>query len=233
MIISIHQPQYLPWLPFFDKVDKSDYFIYLDNVQFQKNGVQNRNKIKTPHGELWLTVPVSRSGLDTKIKDVKINGELFKKKHIKSIKQNYSSAPYLNNYLDQIEKIIDIDYSNLADLNIALSEWFFKQFQINTIRLRASELDARGSKGDLVLDICEKLDASVYISGRGAKDYQDEEKFSRKNITIKYQQYNSPIYKQCWPKLGFVKDLSSLDLLLNEGPKNSRSILLKGRNGYK
>ena len=229
MIVSIHQPQYMPWLPYLDKVDTSDYFVYLDNVQYQKNGVQNRNKIKTAQGPQWLTVPVSRSGLDTKINNVEINGDSYKRNHIKSIKQNYACAPFYSSYIEEIEKIILQNHVTLADLNIALSEWLFEQFQISTTRLKASELDINGSKGDLVLNICEKLNASVYISGQGAKDYQNEQNFIEKNISIKYQKYNSPFYKQCWEKQGFIKDLSSIDLLFNEGSKNSRVIMINGR----
>ena len=88
MIISIHQPQYMPWLPFFDKIDNADAFVYLDNVQYHKNGVQNRNKIKTASGAQWITIPVKKSGLETKICDIMINDNLYKKKHIKSIIQN-------------------------------------------------------------------------------------------------------------------------------------------------
>jgi hypothetical protein len=230
MIVSIHQPQYLPWLPYLDKVDASDCFIYLDNVQYQKNGVLNRNQIKTSQGVQWLTVPVSKTGLHTKIFDAKINGNSYKTKHIKSIKQNYARARYFDIYMEQIERIINKKYSSLADLNIAFSEWLFEQFQITTRRIRASELDVKGYKQGLVLDICEKLEADVYISGRGAKDYQHKEKFYNNNVSIKYQNYNQPIYKQCWDKQGFIKGLSSLDLLMNVGPKKSRSILLCGRN---
>ena len=229
MIVSIHQPQYLPWLPYFDKVDHCDYFIYLDNVQYQRNGVQKRNKIKTSNGEGWLTVPVVKAEYNANISEVKINGNEYKKKHIKTLQRNYSKATYFHHYFEKIEKIINSDYQCLADLNIALSNWIMTQFQINTPTLKASKLNVVGRNDSLLLDICLKLKATKYLSGVGGKNYLDERKFIDNNIEVIYQNYCQKNYTQCWGKLGFIKNLSSIDLLFNEGPNNSRRILLSGR----
>ncbi|RFC47013.1 MAG: WbqC-like protein family protein [Verrucomicrobia bacterium] len=227
MIVAIHQPQYLPWLPYFDKVDACDCFVYLDNVQFQKNGVQNRNQIKTPQGPAWLTVPL-RASLNLNIRDTPIAAETWRKKHIRSIELFYARAPFLNLFADGLRPILDRDWTFLADLNIAVTDWMCNQLGIVSRRIRASDLHSHGAKDDLVIGICETLGATVYLSGRGAEAYQDPAKFARHGIELRYQDYKSQPYPQCFPALNFVPNLSALDLILNSGPE-ARSILLGGR----
>lgn len=227
MIVAIHQPQYLPWVPYFDKVDACDCFVHLDNVQFQKNGVQNRNQIKTPQGPAWLTVPV-RASLDLSLRETPIAPEPWRKKHIRSIEQYYARAPFLRLFADGLRPILDQDWQFLADLNIAVTDWMCDQLGITSRRVRASELHPCGAKDDLVIGICETLGATVYLSGRGAESYQDPAKFARHGIDLRYQEYRSQPYHQCFPALNFVPELSALDLILNTGPE-ARSILLGGR----
>lgn len=215
-IVAIHQPQYLPWIPYFDKAKSCDIFVYLDSVQFQKNGLQNRNKIKTAQGSTWLTVPVHAHLKDT-IATTQICDLNWRKKHLKTLQQSYARARYSDLLTQEFQPIIETQYQYLADLNIAVTEWLFRFFDINCTRVRASKLDVTGSKDELVLNICQTLGATTYLSGQGAKNYQTEAKFTAKGIELIYQSYQNSPYLQCYPKTGFVPDLSAIDLVLNRG----------------
>ncbi len=213
---SIHQPQYFPWLPYFQKIAKSDCFVYLDNVQFQKGGVQNRNKIKGPNGPIWLTVPVSVS-LGDQISAIKITDSKWKKKHIKSIEQYYRKSKYYYLFEELFKPVLLIEYQNLAELNIAISRVFLDFFEINTKIIKASDLGVFGSKETLVINICKKINASVYISGYGAKQYQSPESFQKNGIELQYHEPLLPVYNQLYEKSGFENGMSALDLVLNLG----------------
>jgi len=224
-IVAIHQPQYLPWLPWFAKAAASDVFVYLDNVQYQKNGVQNRNQIKSASGPLWLTVPVKAS-LEMQIRSVPIDGNHWQAKHQKSLLQNYAKAPFADLLVEEILPILTRGWTSLADLNIALTEWMFSYLGVQTQRIRASELKSAGNKQELVINLCKELGASQYLSGMGASAYQNEEDFKTQGIELRYFHSELPAYPQQYPKLGFVSGLSIVDLLLNIGPGARK--LIKG-----
>ncbi len=227
-VVAIHQPQYLPWLPYCDKADLCDIFVYLDNVQFMRRGVQNRNQIKTPNGVAWLTVPVS-APREEKIKDVRIAGHAWVKDHILTIEHNYARAAAYERFNKGLKSLIaEHTWDELADLNLAVTDWMFAQLGIACQRLRASELNVGGSKDALILAICKAVGATVYLSGQGAKAYQDEAKFRQHGIELRYQQYRNQPYRQCFPEIGFVPDLSALDLILNMGDE-ARAVMLAGR----
>jgi hypothetical protein len=226
--VAIHQPQYLPWLPYCDKADSCDIFVYLDNVQFMRRGVQNRNQIKTPRGPAWLTVPVS-APREEKIQHVRIAGTAWQKDHILTIEHNYARAAAYERFNNGLKPLVlahSWDY--LADLNIAVTDWMFAQLGITCQCLRASELKVSGVKDDLLLAICKAVGATVYLSGQGAKAYQDEARFRQHGIELRYQHYQNQPYRQCFPEIGFVPDLSALDLILNMGDA-ARAIMLAGR----
>jgi len=227
MIVAIHQPQYLPWVPYCDKADSCDVFVYLDDVQFQKNGLQNRNQIKAATGRAWLTVPVHAT-LSTVIADTRIADPRWQKKHTRSIEMNYARAPYLEWFTTQLKPILVRDWAFLADLNIAATEWLFERLGIQCKRVRSSELDAKGTGDNLLVSICEAAGAKVYLSGQGARAYQDKRKFEERGIELWYQQYQNQPYAQCYPEIGFVPDLSALDLVLNMGPY-AKKIMQSGK----
>ena len=226
-VVAIHQPHYLPWLPYLDKADSCDIFVYLDNVQFQKRGFQNRNSIKNSLGPMWLTVPAT-ARRTTRIDEVTIAGTDWKKRHVRSIREGYSAAPYLSFFENALCPILQNEWELLSDLNIATCEWMLGVLQIESRRVRASHLDVQGRKSDLIIDICKALGADVYLSGPGARVYQDPQNFARNGIQLLYHGYSAKSYPQCHKKLGFVKDLSALDLILNLGP-SSRKVMLDGR----
>ena len=226
-IVAIHQPQYLPWLPYCDKADSCDIFVYLDNVQYQKNGLQNRNQIKTAQGAHWLTVPVHVS-LGQTIHEVRIANPHWQKKHSRTLEQNYARTAGYKRLMEGLRSVMNQPFEYLVDLNIAVTDWMFAQLGISCKYLRASDLDVSGEKDDLLLDICKTVGATVYFSGQGAKDYQDEPKFRQNGIELRYQHYHNQPYHQCFPEIGFVANLSALDLILNIGDE-ARAVMLAGR----
>jgi hypothetical protein len=228
MIVAIHQPQYLPWVPYLDKLACCDLFVYLDNVQFQKNGLQNRNQIKGTTGAQWLTVPVHAT-LSHTVGQTRIADARWRTKHIKSVETNYARARYASWFREELRPILEREWVVLADLNIAVTDCLLKWFGISCKRLRASELGVDGKADELVVNICSAVGADVYLSGRGARNYQDETKFYRRGIEVRYQSYENQLYEQCYPEIGFLPNLSALDLVLNAGPQ-ARNIMLAGRD---
>ena len=225
-IVAIHQPQYLPWVPYCDKADCCDLFVYLDNVQFQKNGVQNRNQIKTASGAAWLTVPVHAT-LSKTIEETGIADPRWRKKHVRSIEMNYARAQHLEWFEQELKPVLEREWAMLADLNVTVTECLFERLGIKCKRVRASQLNVNGAADDLVANICKALGADVYLSGQGARSYQDEKKFRERGIELRYQKYHNMPYKQCHAEIGFVPDLSVLDLVLNAGPQ-ARFIMQAG-----
>ncbi|NER93873.1 MAG: WbqC family protein [Symploca sp. SIO1B1] len=216
MIVAIHQPQYLPWIPYFLKILESDIFIILDSVDFQKNGLQNRNCIKTAQGACWLTVPV-RQRLGQKISEVEIENKInWRKKHWKTIALNYAKAKYFHLYEDELKEIYEKDWSLLSELNIHMIQLMNRWMKISTRMIRSSQLKSEGKGSNLILNLCLEMGATHYLSGIGGRNYLNEEEFSKHGIEIVYRQPRLPdSYIQQYPKVGFLRDISAIDILLN------------------
>ena len=228
MILTAHQPAYLPWLGLLHKMAISDTYVYLDNVQFEKNSFTNRNKIKSVNGPIWLTVPVSlKNHIKKTIKEIKIASNLdWRKKHWKSLYLNYKKTPFFNRYSDFFENIYKKQWYYLTDLNEYMLKWFLKEIGIKAKYYKASEINFKRYKSDLVLDICKKLKADLYVSGAMGKDYIKEKNFSRESIKIYYQNYKHPQYSQLHGD--FLPYMSIIDLLFNYGDKTLE--ILMGEN---
>ena len=213
------QPGYLPWLGFFDQLHRSDVFVYYDDVQYDKHGWRNRNRIKTQSGPLWLTVPV-RHGSEglPRILDVEIDTRTpWARKHVASIRQAYARAPFLATYMPALEELLHRNWERLVDLDVActglMAEWFGLRRRIE----RSSTLDVGGDRSERLVNICRHLGASRYVSGDSARSYLDVPLFERHGILVEWQQYTHPVYPQLHG--GFVSHLSALDLLLNCGDR--------------
>jgi len=215
MKVAIHQPNYLPHLAYFNKIQDSDIFIFLDNVAYTKNDYTNRNRIKTPQGWCWLTVPVTRKAvLQTPIREVKIsNTANWRKKHWNSIKFNYGKAASFSKYRRFFEEIYKSEWSLLAELNKTLIKNICGFLGIKTHFIDVSTLETKGSGTDLLVNICETLDADFYLSGAGGRDYVDHQKFEEKDINIVFQEFKTPVYPQLYGS--FIPNLSVIDYLLN------------------
>lgn len=229
MKIGILQPGYLPWLGFFNQLRQVDCFVLYDDVQYTKNDWRNRNRIKTPNGVQWLTVPVLTSGKPRQlIKDTRIdNSTDWAKAHLKSIKQNYSKARYFTKYFDELEWVYSEKQDWLLELDALLIAVLREMLNIQVPLRFSSELglDPDADREWRLINICTKLGADVFLEGNAGRSYLEGENtklFLDNGIKIEYQDYHHPVYSQLYGD--FVPYLSVLDLLMNEGP-NSLGIL--------
>jgi hypothetical protein len=198
MIVSIHQPAYLPWLGYLDKIIRCDIFIYLDTVQLEKNSYSYRNKIKTPQGSTWLSIPLKMKGhTNNLIKDIVIdNSQQWKKKHLKNIFFNYKKSSFFDELYPKIENLYKTEFDLFSDLAHEHLLFWLKELNIDTKIVKSSDLDIDSKKSDLILDLCQNFQADKYISGALGKDYLDEYSFKDKGIEIEYQNYQHPVYQQ-------------------------------------
>jgi len=225
--VSIRQPGYLPFMGFFKKIQSSDVFVYLDDVQYEKGGWDNRNRISTAKEIAWLTVPVFNK-FGQKLNEVKIdNTKNWNLKHRTTIKLNYQNTPFFQKYWEKTESILNRKWNKLIDLNLTLIEFFNFELGIKTKTVKSSTLQINSTSSQRLLEICQKLNADTYLSGPLGKNYLDEEIFSIANISVVYEKFEHPIYHQM--REGFIQNLSIIDLLFNEGEK-SKDILLNSKN---
>lgn len=225
--LVVLQPGYIPWLGFFDQMQRSDVFIYYDDVQFDKNGWRNRNRIKTIKGAHWLTVPVKRTGLTgQRICDVEIDhAQLWQQRHLRSIRQSYARALYLPQYYDEFATILERDWRLLVDLDIEVVALMCRWLGLKRRMLRSSQLDVAGGKSERLVNLCHHVGADRYLSGASARDYLDTSLFMAAKIAVQWQDYEHPSYQQLHGP--FVPFLSTLDLLFNVGP-GSLDVIMGG-----
>lgn len=217
MIVAVHQPQYLPWLGYFDKIRRADIFCYLDSVQYKKNDWQNRNRIKTAQGWQWLTVPV-RFQFPEKINEVKINRSVsWRKKHLQAMVTNYRRSPYFAQYIELFESIYATDWESIAELNIYAIERLKSALGLDgKSTIQSSQLQLREDPTDRLIDICKEFEADTYLSGQDGIKYMDLERFQDNGIEVIIQEFTHPVYPQMFD--GFESNMSIVDLLFNCGP---------------
>ena len=224
MTVVVLQPGYLPWLGFFDQMRRADVFVYYDDVQYDTHGWRNRNRIKTQHGPLWLTVPVRHSGLSKpRILDVTIDMRTsWAKKHIASIRQAYAAARFAKQYVPALEEVLSVSWERIVDLDLAvgglLAEWLGVRPRVE----RASALGIGGGQTERLVNICRHFGATRYLSGSAARDYLDVALFESNGIAVEWQDFTHPVYRQLHGE--FVPYMSTLDLILNCG-EESRAVL--------
>lgn len=217
MRITIHQPQFMPWLGYLDKVDQADLFLMLDTVQFKKNEWQNRNRIRTAQGWQWLTVPILHH-FGQRINEVVINPTVaWMTQHLNALDMHYGKAPYGPHYFSQLREIYRRPWTKLSDLNKATAHWLFEAYGITTPVRCASEFDAREEPTDRLIDLCRAVGATQYLAGPGAERYMDKPRFEASGIRLEIQTFMHPSYRQIYEP--FEPCLSALDLLLMQGPE--------------
>jgi hypothetical protein len=225
MITLVHQPEYIPWLGFFDKMARCDTFIVYDDVQYVHGGFQNRNRIRTPQGWRWLTVPIIHHHPQM-IKDVKISGAKWRKEHSRIITYNYKKTPYFNDYFPLLEEALNSEHELLFGLNLHLINLVSELLGIKTKMVRSSEFPYRGEeKNEKLISMCKFIGSDTYLSGSGGKSYVNENAFSNANIKLQWHNYTHPVYSQKFE--GFQPYMSIIDLLFNMGPE-SKDLILKG-----
>lgn len=224
--LAVLQPGYLPWLGFFDQILRSDIFVYYDDVPYDKHGWRNRNRIKTPAGPMWLTVPVIDKGRHGQfILEAEIDNQLpWARKHLGSIRQFYNRAPYFEAYYPELESLLGRPWRYLIDLDLALIERLCEWLDVRGTIIRASDLHIGGERSERLLNFCKHFGADHYLSGNAAQDYLDVARFTAQGVQVEWQNYRHPIYPQMHG--AFLSHLSALDLLLNAGPTSSH--ILRG-----
>ena len=225
MIVSIHQPNYLPWLGYFNKISRSDIFVIFDDVQFPKGKTGffgNRNKIKTNTGDMWLTVPVLDRSQYKKFNEIKINYDGWNHKHLVNIKNFYKKTPFFNLYYDDLENIILKEYDTISDLSTSLIKYFLIQLDIDTEVVLSSTIckDSNLQGIDKIFYILESFPTDKYLTsdGPGSMRYINEEDFKEKNIELVWQKFHHPTYTQRFGE--FKSHLSIIDLLFNYGDES-------------
>ena len=227
MIVTIHQPQYLPWMGYFGKILLADAFIVLDTVQYVKNEWQNRNRLRTSGGWQWITVPVEyhfpQSILETRIN----NREPWRRKHLKTLRQLYGKAPFFSEYVEFFESLYGRSWDRLAALNSEIISYLMRQLRIDVPVYRASDLNVEETDptGRLV-EICLRLGASAYLSGANGRNYLQVDRFREAGLALQFQAFDHPTYEQQFS--GFQSHLSVVDALFCHGAERTRELIETG-----
>jgi len=224
--VAIHQPQYLPWLGYFDKLDSADVFILLDTVQFKKHEWQNRNRIRTSDGWQWLTVPII-DRFPERIDCVEINTRTdWQRKHCQALRLHYGRAPFWDPLGPQLVALLEGPCVRLRELNVAVTDLLCRQLGIKTPRILASRLSAQEDPTDRLIDLCRAAGGTAYLAGQSGPAYMDVGRFAKAGIDVQVQAYTHPQYPQRYQP--FVSHLAVIDLLFNCGPE-SLDVLRSGR----
>jgi len=220
MKLVILQPGYLPWLGFFDQLAQSDIFVFYDDVQYDKHGWRNRNRIKTSQGPQWLTVPVLTTSKNLPlIKDTQIdNGTNWPKRHLEGIRQNYSRSPFFDLLFPELGTLYSKSWQYILDLDTSLITLLTRLLGLNRKILFSSELSIEGYQTERLINFCKLLKVDKYLTGSAARSYLKEERFKEENIELSYHDYPHPKYNQLYGE--FIPYLSTIDLVFNEGPKS-------------
>lgn len=226
MIVSANQPYFAPYPGFFLKAALSDYFVILDDVQFPRRTTWiSRNRFKNDQGTLWMTIPVHKKGLGLqKISDVRIcHAGNWKKKHLRSFRSAYAHAPYLDEHIGLMQRVLSERFDRLLDVNLEIIDYLFGCLRVHTQLVRMSELGVTGKGTPLIIDICKALEASRFMVQSSAVAYYDPAAFESAGIELIPFKKPDFIYPQMWG--AFIANLSVLDMIFTCSPK-AREIIL-------
>jgi hypothetical protein len=228
MILTAHQPAYLPWLGYYHKVALADVFAILDSVQYEKNSYINRNRIKTSNGETWLTIPVEMKGhLERTIRDVRIDSQPnWRKKHWNSLLLNYRKAACFNRYADFFEHYYRMETCSLSEFIEISGAFLLKELNIAPRILKLSEMAIESKKQELIIDLCKTTGANVFVFGPLGRNYATADMFEKNGISIYFQEYSHPSYAQLWGD--FAQYMSIVDPLFNLGAERTRELIFEG-----
>lgn len=229
--VVISQPMFFPWMGILEQIKLADVYVHYDDVQFSKGSFVPRIKVKTQGGSQWMTVPIIKNGKQL-ISDVVINdSHNWRVKHLKTLSQAYSKAPFLSEMLALVESVYSKKITSLAELNICAIEDITLYFGLDRTFLKSSALNNSHLSGsNRVLELVKQLDGNIYITGHGARDYLDHELFEHSGIDVEYMDYKRIPY----PQLHGVFDphVSILDLIANTG-KRGVEYISSGTMGWK
>jgi hypothetical protein len=223
--IGILQPGYLPWLGFFEQLYRSDIFVIYDDVQYDKHSWRNRNRIKTPTGPIWLTVPVLTRGKSGQLVSETLidNRSHWGEKHLKALQANYARAPFFKEYYPVLGSVLSTPQERLADLDAALIQKIAGLLNLKTEIIRSSQLNIQGDKINRLISLCRHFGAGVFYEGKAGEDYIEPREFGKNGIRVEFQNYQHPVYRQLHGE--FVSHLSIADLLFNHGPESLKILI--------
>jgi hypothetical protein len=227
MIVTIHQPNFLPWPGFFHKWRSADAFVILDTVQFHKNEWQNRNRIKTARGAQWLTVPVTYR-FPQRICEVGLAHGGWARKLTATVEQAYARAPYLDAFWPPVSAILNRGHAMLSPLNVDLIRELGAMTGCTAPLYLASEMQTREEEPtDRLIGLCRELGADAYLSGREGRQYLDRGRFAAAGLDLWFQEADAAIYPQLHG--AFISHLSVLDMLFNVGGETAACVRDMGR----
>lgn len=222
----IHQPDYAPYLGFFHRLIQADTFIVLDHVQFvhSNRGWTHRDKLLSANGPKWITIGIKKTSSRSPINTITMSDSTpWRTEHLNFIRHNYKSAEYFDEVFPLICSFYENATDSLFEFNMAVIRGIIDLLEIKVNLILSSELNPKGSKTNLILDLLETTNSKTYLSGLGAKDYLVHQNFSDAHINLLWQDFEHPIYTQCYP--GFTPMLSVYDALLNCGPSQVSRML--------
>ncbi len=227
--VCIHQPDFAPWLGFFDRLIDADVYVVFDDAQFLRRGWHHRDKIIGPQGTQWLTVPVLKKGrYHQEIRDVKIDESTnWRRKHLQTLTSVYGSRPGFESTHHQITEIYDRQHERLIDLNMDLISWLLRVLDIEVQICMSSEFGLKSKSTDRLVELTQALGGTTYISGLGAKNYLDEEAFRQQNIKVRWQEFLHPTWDQ--GQSTFLSMLSTLDTLY-QGATQTKMLSREGQD---
>jgi hypothetical protein len=240
MIVAIHQPHFLPWLGYLQRMARADLFVLLDHVQFERRNYQNRTMVRMDNEARWLTVPVVQKSQKERIVDKEIDNPVEGAKWwspnlFSTLRHAYRDAGFFGAYAPALKRLFETRWARLVDMNQAGLDLLRDAFGIGTPLARSSELGVEGARGDLILNICRAVGADTMLAGMGgSRGYLDVDAFARAGVRIVFHDFRHPEYPQCGmgPDAPFIKGLSGIDMLFNCGP-DSRNLLLENPTSAK
>lgn len=225
--VAILQSNYIPWKGYFDIIGSVDEFIIYDEVQYTKNDWRNRNKIKTPAGVQWITIPVFQKSLKQKISETEVSNFKWGVKNWNTLKSNYGKAPYFKTYAPVLEEFYNTSKTVLlSQINVSLLNMICGMLNITTLITNSADYQLSGDPTEKLVSLCEQRGAEIYLSGPAAKSYLRQELFQQAGIGLAWMDYSGyPEYPQLYPP--FEHGVSVLDLLFNVGPEAANYMKFK------
>ena len=231
-VVAIHQPNFFPWLGFFDKYAKADIFVALDHVAPARGGASRTNRVEilVNQKKSWITAPIVR-GCDARrcLNETPFAGEpRWRLKLNRTVRQSYARAPHADEIIPFLDDLFHLPSTTLGEFNTEVVHALVERLNLNPAKMvRSSELDSDLHATDLLVELVQRSGGDTYLSGDGAEDYQRLDAFAQAGIAISFQDYRHPIYKQAGGS-SFVPGLSIIDALMNCGFAGTADLVRNG-----
>jgi hypothetical protein len=220
--VAIVQSNYIPWKGYFDLIASVDEFVLFDDMQFTRRDWRNRNRIKTPQGLQWLTVPVRVKGrFEQPIRETALGEGDWARSHLRTLHANYAKAPFFAELFEALEPVYAEEHATISTLNRRLIEWVCAYLGITTRITDSWDYETSADQSARLAGICAQAGGNVYVSGPAARDYLQQQPFAERGLAVEWFDYDGyPEYPQLWG--GFEHAVTILDLLFNCGREAPR-----------